>query len=82
MRQALAGRPSPEVRRRLGELLQRLDPLASPELLRGLRAVQVLEQVGTPEARDLLRTLAGGVPEARLTQEAKASLQRLARGPG
>jgi hypothetical protein len=28
---------------------------------------------------DLLKKLAGGAPEARLTEEAKASLQRLAK---
>jgi hypothetical protein len=37
--------------------------------------------MGTPEARQLLETLAGGAPEARQTQEAKAALQRLARRP-
>ena len=45
----------------------------------GLRAVEVLERIGTPEARQVLAKLADGAPEARLTQEAKASLQRLAK---
>jgi hypothetical protein len=32
-----------------------------------------------PEARQVLQSLAGGAPGARLTQEAKALLQRLAK---
>jgi hypothetical protein len=38
-----------------------------------------LEYLGTPAAERLLRSLAKGMPEARLTQEAKASLERLGR---
>ena len=53
----------------------------SPDELRALRAVEVLEHVGTPEARQVLEGLTQGAPEARLTQEAKASLERLARRP-
>jgi hypothetical protein len=37
-----------------------------------------LELSPLPEAHELLSTLAKGAPEARLTQEAKASLKRLA----
>ncbi len=46
-----------------------------------LRALEVLEHIGTAEARSLLEDLAKGVPEARLTREAKASLTRLAKRP-
>ena len=49
--------------------------------LRGLRALHALEQIGTPDAQEQLRKLAGGAPEARLTREAKASLDRLAKRP-
>ena len=59
------------------QLLAKLDWAASPEKLRLLRALTVLETVATPEARQVLQTLAGGMPEARLTQEAKAGLERL-----
>ena len=53
--------------------------LASPpaEKVQQLRAIQVLEYMATPEARQLLVSLAKGAPEARLTREAKAALQRL-----
>jgi hypothetical protein len=79
LRRVLAGQPSPEVRRRVEGLLQKLEA-ALPDTwpLRQLRAVELLEQVGTPEARRLLETLADGTPEARLTREARAALVRLA----
>jgi hypothetical protein len=35
--------------------------------------------LGTTEAREILKRLANGAPEARLTQEAKTSLDRLAK---
>ena len=50
-----------------------------PEALRGVRGVQVLEMIANPEARKVLAVLAGGAAGARLTQEAQASLERLAR---
>jgi hypothetical protein len=53
--------------------------VTKPELLQALRAVAVLEDIGTPTARRLLEDLANGASEARLTREAKASLQRLDR---
>jgi hypothetical protein len=37
----------------------------------------LLERIGTPEARLVLETLGKGDPDARLTREAKAALQRL-----
>jgi WD40 repeat protein len=73
---ALNDKPSAEKRRRVEDLLQRLDASNSPELLRGVRAVEVLESLGTPEARQVLQALAQGAAEARLTREAKASLER------
>src|SRR5262249_18530928 len=78
LRQALENRPSPELRRRAQRLLAKLE---GPKL-RQVRAVEVLELVGTPEAQKLLQELAGGAPSARLTQEAKASLGRLDKSSG
>ena len=75
-RKALAARPSLEMRRRLQGLL---DDIARPsgKILRQLRALEVLERIGTPEARTLLETLARGAAGARLSREARAAVQRL-----
>jgi WD40 repeat protein len=81
LEQVLAGQPSLEVRQRAEALLDRLRmAVTSPEQLRQLRAVEVLEQTSTPEARGLLEKLAEGAPEARLTRDAQESLARLVRG--
>jgi hypothetical protein len=53
----------------------------SPDQLRGLRAITVLEQIGDRDARQLLDKLARGTPDSRLTQDAKASLERLHKRP-
>ena len=41
----------------------------------------MLEDIGSPGARDVLAALARGEPDARLTQEALASLRRLTMRP-
>ena len=77
---AFESHPSPEVRRRAEQLLQKLrGPITSPEMLRVSRSMMVLEQIGAPEAEAVLKELAKGDPEARLTREAKAALDRLAK---
>jgi hypothetical protein len=63
-------------------LLDRLADPASPTALRALRGMEVREHLDTRPARALLKALASGMPEARLTQEAKAALERLAPKPG
>jgi hypothetical protein len=82
LRRALEGEPgSLELRRRVERLLQRLEgPVASAGRLRLLRAVEVLEHVGTPGVQPL-RKLSAGAPEAWLTREARAALGRLNRRP-
>jgi hypothetical protein len=80
----LAGGPSPEARRRIDGLLDRLREerlRPSAERRRAVRAVEVLEQVGDAGAREGLAALARGAPEAQLTVEAKTALERLARRP-
>jgi hypothetical protein len=72
-----AKEPSAEARWRIKELLDALDGPPKGERLRLLRSVEVLEEVGTTEAREVLKRLAGGEPKALLTREAKAALQRL-----
>jgi hypothetical protein len=39
----------------------------------------VLERIGSPDALAVMEKLASGAPGARETEEAKASVQRLAR---
>jgi len=46
-------------------------------VLRALRAVEVLEEMDTPQSRQLLKLIAQGDDHAWLTIEAKASLKRL-----
>jgi len=43
------------------------------------RAVAVLENIGSAEARRVLTSLTRGTPEAFLTQQSQAALWRLAR---
>jgi RNA polymerase sigma factor (sigma-70 family) len=82
LRAALAARPSLEVVRRIDKLLallRRNNGRPDPEALRQDRAVQALELAPAPEAVRLLQRLAKGPPDARLTQQAAAAVQRLAR---
>jgi hypothetical protein len=82
LRNALAVRPSAEQRRRIGHLLARLERLELSSAERqALRAVELLELIGTPEARAVLADLAAGAPQAWLTREARSSLKRLANLP-
>jgi hypothetical protein len=82
LRQVLETNSTLQVRKSVERLLEKLDrPVSDPEFFRELRAVEVLEHLGTPEARRVLEALAKGLPDARLTREAKASLERLAKRP-
>lgn len=80
LRLTLKSKPSPEVRRRIKDLLMQISD--SSKVVRAesreLRCIELLESIGNAEARRVLQTLAGGIAEAELTQEAKASLTRLA----
>jgi WD40 repeat protein len=80
LRKALASKPTLELRRRVEPIVKKLEkwPASSSAALLEWRALEVLEHLGTPEARQLLQKLAEGAPEARLTREAKAVLERLA----
>jgi hypothetical protein len=80
VRKRLAKGESAEVRRRAQEFLDRFDPpTPSPDRLRQLRAVELLEGIATPAARDVLSKLAKGAAEAPLSREAAAALERLRR---
>ena len=78
VRKALDGSPSAELRERLTGLLQRLkgQSPASPDVLRVLRAIEVLERTRTQEAAALLGILAQGVESGRETVEAQQALER------
>ena len=79
LRMALEGNPPAEVQSRIKQLLNRPQGIPAPETLRALRAIQVLEQIGSVEARNLLEILAKGEATARASRDAKASLARLAK---
>jgi WD40 repeat protein len=80
LKRVLAVKPSLELRQRVEKLLKQLDePVTAPQLLASWRAVTVLEQIDSPQARALLKTLAQGAPQARLTQLARTALERLAK---
>jgi WD40 repeat protein len=80
LRAALQGSPSAELRRCARDLLDGLATRApTEERLRQLRAVEVLELAGTPEAAAVLKELASGAPGALPTVQAKAALERIPR---
>jgi len=55
--------------------------LPSPDALRALRAVVVLEHLNTPESRRVLETLARGAPDDLGTRDAQAAVARLRHRP-
>jgi WD40 repeat protein len=78
VRQALEADPLPRLRQRLERLLAKLSGTAPPAgLMRNLRAIEVLELIGSADARHALQVLALGMPTARLTREARSALRRL-----
>jgi len=78
LREAIAGSPSLETRRRAELLLEKSqNALLSPERLRLVRAVVVLEWIGNAQSRKLLEAIANGPPESRRTQLAQAALARI-----
>ena len=70
--------PNPEVRKLGTEVLAKIDRAAlKPDDLRALRAVELVEGIGTPAARDLLKKWAAGPATRRLTLEAQEALDRM-----
>jgi WD40 repeat protein len=83
LQKVLDGKPSLETRQRVERILEarRFPQTPSAEVLRSLRAVRILAEIGIPEARQSLQTLAEGVPGAAQTREAQAALNRLKNRP-
>lgn len=78
LRKMLAGGPGLEARKRAERLLEKLSPGGTPPAatLRLMRAMEALERIDTDDATELLHALAAGAPEAWLTRDAKAALER------
>jgi WD40 repeat protein len=78
LRRVLQSRPDIEVRYRVEHLLARLEKEGpSPAHVRTLRLLEVLEQLGTAEARRTFEALARDPPQPWLAEEAKLALKRL-----
>jgi hypothetical protein len=78
LQRTLDGKPSLEVRRRVQQLLDQARDWTA-ERLRDHRAIQALEHIGTPPAKEVLQRLAAGALDTLRTEEAKAVLRRLIR---
>ncbi len=78
---SLTGKPSLEMRDRLEKLVEKVkrerDAL-NPHRTRVVRVIEALGQIGTPEARGMLKELADAPPEARLTEEVKVMARQMA----
>jgi hypothetical protein len=79
LRRARASAP-PEARARLDRLLAGLDQPRPPQQRRRLRALRLLEEMGGPEGRALLKRLSRADPRTGLAwEDAAAALRRLDR---
>lgn len=81
LKRTLEAKPSLEVQRRIERILSKAQ-LLSREKRQYLRAIDVLEQLATPDAKELLRTLSQGAPGTRVTTAAHAAFERLASASG
>lgn len=78
LKKALADKPSEETKQRIEQLLEGIKkPTAGGDELRSSRAIETLEKIGAQGALEHLRKLADGAPGARLTEEARAAVERM-----
>jgi hypothetical protein len=78
VKKALTADPSPEAEKRLGAILKALDGhVPTGDDLRAIRAMETLEFAALPASRTLLQHYAKMPGSARMTREARESLQRL-----
>jgi sugar lactone lactonase YvrE len=74
---ALDGNPSAEASQRIKQILDKLaDGDQASAILQPLRALEVLQHIGTPEAKEIVKKLADGKADTALTVAAKESLKR------
>jgi WD40 repeat protein len=75
---ALKGNPSLELKERIEKLLTRIERThGMAPWWQSLRGIEVLERIGTPEAKELLAALAKGAEAAPSTRMAAEALERL-----
>jgi WD40 repeat protein len=80
LKKALTSRVPLETLRRMESLLEKITAgVLTAEQLRVMRAVELLERLGTSESRQVLDTLSKGAPGAFRTRQAQAVLDRLSR---
>jgi hypothetical protein len=78
LRSTLDGKPSAETRQVVQALLDDIDmTMLTAEERQQMRAMWVLEQIGSSEARRMLERLADGGADAQQTRDAKSALERL-----
>jgi RNA polymerase sigma factor (sigma-70 family) len=79
LQKALKDKPTVEMRRRIERLLEGLALAPEPpaDLLRALRALEVLEQTNTPQARQAVEGIARGAAGTLLTTKARETLNRM-----
>ena len=77
LREALTRGPSPEARERIDRLLASVDRVTADQLRR-LRAIEIAEVIGTPEAARLLAHWATGAAGTLFTTEAASAAKRVA----
>jgi hypothetical protein len=75
LRRALIHANSAEVRHRILRVLAEISPIIqSQETLQTVRAIEVLDRVGTSGAMAVLRKMSSGAPEAHETRAAKSAI--------
>jgi WD40 repeat protein len=83
LKRLLASKPKAELSQRVQEILKKAD-VQAPEgsIIQTVRAMEVLENLDTPQARELLDKLAAGAEGALVTRQAKTALEYMARRKG
>jgi WD40 repeat protein len=75
LRKRLAGNPPLELQRRIESILSKRDP----DILRQLRAIDTLQEIGTPAARQVLEELMKATANPRVRETSEAALKRMTR---